>query len=104
MTTGRLISNTVATTREPMGKTDKWAKKMAVLLETINSAVHANGGRLPLAAKRFREQYRQLIRRAEQECPDSGKRAQSMSRNILIRVRDFEKEGLLFMVDMQYGE
>ncbi len=38
-----------------------------------------------------------IINQADQECLDSGKRAQSKSRNLLIRLRDFEKEVLLFM-------
>lgn len=78
----------------------KWAKQMATLLETINSAVHAAGGSLPSAeAKRFRKRYRQLLDGADLECPDSGKRAQSKSRNLLIRLRKFEKEVLRFMED-----
>jgi len=75
-----------------------WAKEMAELLERINDAVHAAGGNLPKKeAKSFRSEYRRLLKKAHRECPDSGKRAQSKSRNLLVRLGKFEKEVLRFM-------
>jgi transposase len=76
----------------------KWAKEMAELLETINDTVHAAGGKLSKReAKRFRNEYRRILRKAHRESPDSGKRAQSKSRNLLVRLKKFEKEVLRFM-------
>ena len=76
----------------------RWAKQMAELLDTINDAVHAAGGKLPKKeAKKFRNEYRRILRKARRECPDSGKRAQSKSRNLLVRLKKFEKEVLRFM-------
>ena len=86
--------------REPMDKTEKYGPRNWLHDWRRSTAPYSLGAvYLPLAAQRFCEQYRQLIRRAEQKCPDSGKRAQSKSRNLLIRFRDFEKEVLLFMED-----
>lgn len=75
-----------------------WAKEMIELLETINTSVHTAGGKLPKKeAKAFRDDYRRLLKKAAKECPDSGKRAQSKSRNLLVRLRKLETEVLRFM-------
>jgi transposase len=77
-----------------------WAKEMAELLEEINDAVCAAGGKLgKKEAKRFRTEYRRILKKAQRECPDSGRRAQSKSRNLLVRLKKFEKEVLRFMSD-----
>lgn len=75
-----------------------WAKKMIALLDRINDAVHAADGKLSRkAAKSFQNKYRRLLKKAHTECPDSGKRAQSKSRNLLLRLKKFETEVLRFM-------
>lgn len=75
-----------------------WAREMAELLEQINGAVHEAGGKLPKKeAMSFRSEYRRLLKKAHQQCPDSGKRAQTKSRNLLVRLRKFEVEVLRFM-------
>lgn len=84
-----------------------WALKMQRLLLEINDATTAAGGCLDDEdAKTFRSRYRNLLTRADKECPPvtspdpSSKRvAQSKSRNLLERLRDFENETLLFMTD-----
>ena len=75
-----------------------WAKKMIALLERINDSVHAADGKLSRkVAKIFQNKYRRLLKQAHRECPDSGKRAQSKSRNLLLRLKKFETEVLRFM-------
>lgn len=86
-----------------------WAKKMQELLAEINDAVHEAGGVLSIkAAKSFRSRYRNILTRADRECPlqaadkRTGKRGQipqSKSRNLLERLRDYETETLRFMTD-----
>jgi len=80
---------------------------MKKLLETINQKVDEAGG--VLAAKqseKYRKKYRQLIKSAENECPEpdrpakKGKRGRikkSKSRNLLERLRDYENDVLRFM-------
>jgi len=84
----------------------RWALKMQFLLREINSAVHDAGGSLSEdGAKRFRGRYRNILTRGDKECPPAvhtgtGRRpAQSKSRNLLERLRDFETETLRFMTD-----
>jgi transposase len=85
-----------------------WAEKMIVLLKQINKATHDAGGRLETAAsEHYRKRYRVLLFEAEQECPPpdetakkiQGKTARSKARNLLERLRDYEKETLRFMVE-----
>jgi transposase len=78
-----------------------WAKNMRRLLLKINVAVDKAGGVLsPKADKEFRIKYRQLLARAEKECPRNEKtRKQSPSRNLLQRLTAFEEQTLLFMED-----
>ncbi len=84
-----------------------WARDIRDLLLQINKAVDDAGGLLPTAdSMKYRQQYRDLLEKAEKECspPDEsqrkGKRGRlkrSKSRNLLERLRDFENETLLFM-------
>lgn len=82
-----------------------WALKMQLLLLEIHGAVKDADGCLdPETAKRFRSRYRNILTRADRECParppKNGRRvAQSKSRNLLDRLRNFETETLLFMSD-----
>ena len=83
----------------------KWAMQIKKLLETINREVTDAGGALDAErSRKYREEYRDLIKQAEIECPDppkpKGKRgrvAKSKSRNLLERLRDFEEDTLRFM-------
>lgn len=86
----------------------QWAKKMKDLLETINKNVIDNGGILnAVESKKYRKKYKNLIKKAEIECPEperpankKGKRGRikkSKSRNLLERLRDYEDDVLRFM-------
>lgn len=86
----------------------QWAKKMQKLLLDMNEATHNAGGCLSeTAAGRFRRRYRNLLTRAERECPPPaakttparGRVARSKARNLLERLRDYETETLRFMTD-----
>ena len=87
----------------------KWAKKIQDLLLEINEAVDKAGGRLTKkSAKTFLRRYRNLLTRAERECPapkpklgpkKRGRIAKSKSRNLLGRLRKYEEEVLRFMTD-----
>jgi len=85
----------------------QWAQKMKNLLETINNKVNDSGGALDTQeSQKYRQKYRNLIKKAEIECPEpdipkkKGKRGRikkSKSRNLLERLRDFEQDVLRFM-------
>jgi len=83
----------------------KWALQIKNLLETINREVTDAGGALDAErSRKYREEYRDLIKQAEIECPDppkpkgkKGRMAKSKSRNLLERLRDFEEDTLRFM-------
>lgn len=85
----------------------RWALNLQLLLLDINSATSKAGGALdPDVALKFRSRYRNLLTRADRECParpakpDTKRRvAQSKSRNLLERLRGFETETLRFMTD-----
>lgn len=87
----------------------RWALKMQLLLLEINVATIEAGGCLDqTAAKHFRSRYRNILTRGDAECPSAkaqshtgtGRRvAQTKSRNLLNRLRDFETETLRFMSD-----
>ena len=79
----------------------KWAKTMKALLIDMKVTVEeARGALSKKKANRFRKQYRKCLRKAEKECPLNSKtRAQSKSRNLLERLRDFERETLRFLKD-----
>jgi len=84
-----------------------WANQMKGLLETINHKVNEAGGVLDAkTAEKYRQNYRELIKIAEVECPEperpvkKGKRGRikrSKSRNLLERLRDYESDVLRFM-------
>ena len=77
----------------------KWAKKMQDLLIAMRDAVEKGGGTVSKRrAIKFKKAYRKLLRRAEIECPHNPQqRAQTKSRNLLVRLRDFETETLRFL-------
>lgn len=85
----------------------KWALKMAQLLTEILKKTKEEGGFLPPdEVEDFKLRYRKCLEEAEEECPplenppDSvkrGRKKQTKSRNLLERLRDFEKETLRFM-------
>ena len=85
----------------------RWAVKMKSLLLEIHRAVKDAGGALGSAtAARFRRRYRGILTRADRECPARPPKpgtqrrvAQTKSRNLLERLRDFETETLRFMTD-----
>ena len=88
-----------------------WAGEMRTLLEEVNRAVHEAGGVLiTQAAEPWIQRYRKIIEKGESECPlllppepiEGGKKkkkrvAQTKSRNLLMRLRDFETETLRFI-------
>lgn len=82
-----------------------WAEKMQQLLITINQDVTSKGGSLPQdLAKNYRLQYRQILDEGDLECPPpdrppgkKGRLKQSKSRNLLVRLRQFEEDTLRFM-------
>ena len=87
-----------------------WAKNMLDLLDAILQAVDSQGGTLTVdQAGHYREQYRAVLAKAEQECPlphepegtkRRGRIKRTKSRNLLERLRDYEQETLRFMTDV----
>lgn len=86
----------------------RWAKNMRRLLLKMKDAVKAAGGKLPKKkADQFRKKYRALLARANRECPEPeitgpkkrGRKKKSKARNLLERLRDYEKETLRFLED-----
>ena len=87
----------------------EWAKALQHLLRTINRANNrAFGSMKPVLRQQFRDRYRRILFEADQECPPpdkknrTGKRGRikrTKSRNLLERLRNYEKETLLFMED-----
>ncbi len=85
----------------------EWARDIRELLLQINTAVDDAGGQLTTAdSMRYRQQYRDLLKKAHKECPPpdesqrKGKRGRlkrSKSRNLLERLINFEIETLRFM-------
>lgn len=84
----------------------KWAKDMGVLLVKMKNAVDKAGGALSESSYwRWRKKYRDLIRKAELECPPPketfpkkrGRLKRSKSRNLLERLRDYEQDVLRFI-------
>ena len=85
----------------------RWAKKMKKFLLKLNRRVEAAGGNLPQEeSAQWRIKYREILYQANAECPppDESKRVgkrgrlkRSKSRNLLERLRDYEKDVLLFM-------
>lgn len=81
----------------------KWAKDMQDLLILMRDAVEKAGGAVSTdQAKKWRKKYRKILSRAEAECPRKAKsRAQTKTRNLLERLRDFEIETLRFLEDVK---
>jgi transposase len=85
----------------------KWAGEMIKLLLEAHKATTEAGGCLDqVSAKAFRRRYRKILAQGDSECPrvvstDSGKKrvAQTKSRNLLERLREYETETLRFMTD-----
>jgi len=85
----------------------QWAKDMEDLLLKINEAVDEQGGALPgKQAKKYRQTYRSLLKRAEDVCPapirppgsrKRGRLKRSKARNLLERLIDYEDDVLRFM-------
>ena len=85
----------------------EWAKEMKTFLLDSEKAVKNADGKLPLdEAEQRHQQYRQLLDNAETECPPpdeskrNGKRGRLKRlkpRNLLERLRNFEKDVLRFI-------
>ncbi len=86
----------------------QWARKMQVLLKTINQEVLKQGGQLPAEQiLKYRGKYRYLLKRADIECPppeeskrvpgQRGRLKRSKSRCLLERLRTFIDDTLRFM-------
>ncbi len=85
-----------------------WARQMHELLVEMNDAVRQGGGRVSnAAARRLRRRYRAILQQGDSECPPPdpkdpstrGRIAKSKSRNLLERLRQYEKETLRFLTD-----
>jgi transposase len=86
-----------------------WAREMKQLLEKMNRAVNDAGGvLLDKEAEEWKDKYRELLERAQTECPppDKPKKAKrgrvkrSKARNLLERLVDYEEDVLRFMTDV----
>ena len=85
----------------------RWAKNMKKLLLEMNQLTKDNEGELTEEqAKPLVKRYRTLLTQGDKECPENtkvtgkrGKIAQSKSRNLLNRLRDYETEALRFLTD-----
>ncbi|WP_428357487.1 IS66 family transposase [Methyloprofundus sp.] len=85
-----------------------WAHEMKQLLEKMNTAVNDAGGILPdKEAETWKIHYRELLGKAEIECPPPdkpkevkrGRTKRSKARNLLERLIDFEEDVLRFMTN-----
>lgn len=86
-----------------------WAKEMGKLLRAINVAVGEAGGvLLHDDATKYRLEYRNLLEKAQTECPPPerppgkpkrGRLKRSKARNLLERLINYEKDVLRFMVN-----
>jgi transposase len=87
----------------------KWALSMQDLLLEMNEAtIKAEGCLKKSDAQVFRERYRRILTKGEEECPlpappqgkkKRGRVAKSKSRNLLERLQNFEDQVLRFMTD-----
>jgi transposase len=85
----------------------QWARRMQNLLEEINRKTQDSGGKLSKhLQKKFRTEYRDVLKDADEECPppdetrkkgQRGRIKKSKSRNLLERLRDYEDDVLRFM-------
>ncbi len=84
-----------------------WAKRLREFLEQINRSVHnANGKLSSTESEKYRQEYREILKKAEKESPPpdetkrKGKRGRlkrTKSRNLLERLQNFEDDTLRFM-------
>lgn len=85
-----------------------WALLIKSLLLEINKAVHEAGGILSAeVADSYRERYRKILEKGDEECPllspppetpkKRGKIKKTKERNLLERLRNYEAEALRFM-------
>jgi len=84
-----------------------WARDMEQLLREINQAVDDAGGVLPTnKAKHYRKKYKNLLKKADHECPapepppskpKRGRIKRSKARNLLERLIDYQDDVLRFM-------
>jgi transposase len=89
----------------------KWAGDMKKLLLQINEATDDAGGRLePAESREYRKKYRDLLNKAQKECPPPdeskktnkrGRTKRSKARNLLERLMNYETETLRFMDEEQ---
>ena len=89
----------------------EWAGDMRDLLLQINQAVDDAGGQLETAESlKYRKKYRDLLEKAQIECPPPdeskktnkrGRTKRSKARNLLERLMDYEMETLRFMDEEQ---
>ena len=89
----------------------EWARGIRDLLLQINKVVDDAGGQLSTTdSMEYRQRYRDLLGKGQEECPPpdesqrKGKRGRlkrSKSRNLLERLIDFENETLRFMDDVK---
>jgi len=92
-------------TRAEEQDNQKWAKVMKNLLLEINKAVDKAGGKLRKSqANDYLNRYRKILSDGDKECPEpkrkkgqKGRLKRSKSRNLLERLREFEKDTLRFM-------
>jgi len=86
----------------------EWALEMKRLLEKMNDAVNEAGGMLlHKEAEKWKVQYRELLGKAEIECPPPDKPAEvkrgrikrSKARNLLERLINYEADVLRFMTN-----
>jgi transposase len=84
----------------------EWAKEMQDFLLNLNKTVEEAGGVLSKEeAQKWKEKYRELIKKAEIECPlpkppkekKRGRIKRSKARNLLERFRDYEDDILRFV-------
>lgn len=89
----------------------RWAKDMIELLLQIKKTVdHSNGSLKKEIADNYISQYRELLKKAEIQCPppdpksrykgQRGRLKRSKSRNLLERLIDYEDDVLRFMLDI----
>lgn len=89
----------------------EWARDMRELLLQTNQAVDDAGGQLePAESREYRQKYRDLLNKAQNECPPPdeskkknkrGRTKRSKARNLLERLMNYETETLRFMDDEQ---
>jgi len=84
----------------------KWSRTMQKFLLKTNDLTTEAGGSLPMKVQAARrKRYRKILCEADIECPpeeittSTKKIKRSKEQNLILRLRDFENEVLLFMTD-----